>query len=214
MQSAARRFEPIQDRQSETVSRPVSATVVPPAEQSIMPTLDEGAYQFVFSYGVKGKIQTTSDGMDEISGEARAVGSLADGPSVTAKVSRLPARPRPTHRFAVLQKWEGTVSAIAEGEFVAVIRDLTIPSLPEEEATFSMEEVSEADRSLLALGAVFYWSIGYELTLSGNRQRVSLIRLRRLPAWTRREIEDVRRDAEKLAHLFGIDDGRSQAAES
>lgn len=209
MQSAARRFELIQDRQSETVSRPVTPTIVPPAEQSMRPTPDEGVHQFVIPWEAGRRPRTSPDDTHEIT-----VGSLVDEPTVTAKIHRLPAPPRPTHRFVVLQKWEGTVSAIAEGEFVAVIRDLTNPLLPEEEATFSMEEVSEADRSLLALGAVFYWSIGYELTLSGNRQRVSLIRLRRLPAWTRREIEDVRRDAETLAHLFGIDDGRSQAAES
>jgi hypothetical protein len=73
---------------------------------------------------------------------------------------------------------------------------------PELEAVLPLEEVSAEDLPLLAEGAVLYWTIGYEQTLTGQRKRVSIIRLRRLPAWTRSDLERVRRRAAELSELF------------
>ena len=66
---------------------------------------------------------------------------------------------KPQHRFRVLQKFEGTVLEISGQECRAVVRDLTSPGYVEE-ITFSIEEISESDRSLAVPGGIFYWSLG------------------------------------------------------
>jgi hypothetical protein len=144
-----------------------------------------------------------ASGHAEFSG---ASGNLIISPiSLPVQVDRVPQQHLPQHRFLVLQKWEGTVSALKEQEkeFVAVIRDLT-QTRSDEEATFPIEEIPDSDRDLLAPGAVFYWNVGYELNSYGQRKRVSAIRFRRLPAWTRSEIESVRRTAERFKGIFGL----------
>jgi hypothetical protein len=82
------------------------------------------------------------------------------------------------------------------------LRDLTSPAQPEEQATFSMDAVPEPDCSLVALGAVFYWVIGYEVTITGTRKTVSMLRFRRLPAWTKADILSAKQEAKRLARLF------------
>jgi hypothetical protein len=105
-------------------------------------------------------------------------------------------------RFELLQQWEGTVTEVGEGEFTAKICDLTDPSRPDEIVSLASDEVSAGDLPLLKPGAVFYWSIGYETEL-GQKRRVSALRFRRLPAWSRKAVEEVARDAAELKRLFG-----------
>jgi hypothetical protein len=100
-------------------------------------------------------------------------------------------------RFNSLQKWEGHVLRREGGSFIAVLIDLTNPSTVEEEAEIPIEEIEPDDRELVVPGAVFYWNIGYYDKTSG-RQRTSLIRFRRLPHWTREEIEFAAARGEQL----------------
>lgn len=69
-----------------------------------------------------------------------------------------------------------------------VLHDLTHEA-PEHEATLPVEEVSLDDRRLLKPGAVFYWIIGYKRHRSGQQERGSAVRIRRLPGWSRRDDE-------------------------
>jgi hypothetical protein len=94
----------------------------------------------------------------------------------------------PEGRFLVLQKWEGIVEEVSDDEFTAVLRDVTDPSREDERSTMLVEDVPFSDRHLLVPGAVFYWSIGYDDSSDGQRRRVSVIRLRRLPAWKPHEV--------------------------
>lgn len=113
------------------------------------------------------------------------------------------AAPEP-HLFTLLQQWEGEVSTEPRnGEFSAVLRDLTNRLLPEEQATFSVDQVPPPDRKLVVPGAVFYWSIGYEDSPTGTRRTVSLLRFRRLPAWTRGDMRRIAREVERLKRVFG-----------
>jgi hypothetical protein len=105
----------------------------------------------------------------------------------------------PTSHLLVLQKWEGTVTAVERGEFSALLRDLTDPSRADERIDLPFEEVPEEDRDLIAPGAIFYWCIGYRDHADGQRERVSLIRFQRLPAWTERELAEARSAARALA---------------
>lgn len=121
------------------------------------------------------------------------------GPS---RVVRIPRAREARQRFILLQQWEGTVTTVNAEEFAAVLHDLTQLTRPEEEASFPIEEVPDPDRSLLVPGGVFYWTIGYEVTPTGTRKTVSMLRFRRLPAWGESELHRVRADAERLQKLL------------
>jgi hypothetical protein len=141
--------------------------------------------------------------------------------SATPKLDpvRLPSTRRealgqPGYRFELLQQWEGTVQEIGNDELTVHLRDLTDPSHPEEVSVLPFDEIPYDDRGLVELGAVLYWSIGYETTRSGQLKRVSSIRFRRGLPWTRREVDAVNARAEALMTLFGdaSDEQRSASA--
>jgi len=114
-----------------------------------------------------------------------------------------PREPRERVRevtFTPLQEWEGYVVELGKEFFTARLMDLTAGrEHEEEEADFSIAELSDADQSMLRLGAIFRWAIGYRRTRGGTKERVSRIVFRRLPAWTERELKENRRKAEALA---------------
>lgn len=104
--------------------------------------------------------------------------------------------------FNSLLKREGTVISIMENYFTAKLVDLTHDAV-DELADFPFDEISDDDRNLVKEGAVFYWNIGYKLQPTGQKERSSIIRFRRLPAWTRKEIETAEKNADKLTSIFG-----------
>ena len=110
------------------------------------------------------------------------------------------APPLSPHQFKSLQAWEGTVEQVGATTFNARLFDRT--SSEEETAEFELSEISEDDRPLVVTGAVFYWDVGYLIT-PGGRRRASEIRFRRLPAWTREELETARREAAEFRELVG-----------
>jgi hypothetical protein len=73
---------------------------------------------------------------------------------------------------------------------------------PEEEAEIPLEELSPHDLPLVRAGAVFYWTIGYRDSVTGQRTRQSSIVFRRLPAWTDRELEALRKKVRRQDALF------------
>ncbi len=103
--------------------------------------------------------------------------------------------------FLLLQKWEGVVKKVRNDTFIAQLTDLSSQS-EDEEAEIPIEEISLADKSMLAPGAVFYWCIGYRDTPGGQRIRASEIRFRRLPSWTLKELDNSRKEAEELGDLL------------
>lgn len=142
--------------------------------------------------------ESSAEGVDRPSGNDRRQW-------LPEKVCHIPRIETPRLQFKPLQEWRGTVTEIREFEFDAELRDQTDPSRPREVATFNLDEVSEGDQRLLVVGAVFYWCIGYELTASRQRKLVSTIIFRRLPGWTKTEIEAVRRKAAEIEELLGIE---------
>ena len=90
-----------------------------------------------------------------------------------------------------LQEWEGYVIEISDTEFVARLTDITAnAAVEDEEAVIPLEEISDADIAKLCLGTVFRWVIGYELSGTGAKKRVSQIVFRDLPAVTKSDIQD------------------------
>lgn len=99
--------------------------------------------------------------------------------------------------FVSLQKWEGSVIDIKDDLIIVDLIDLTEEG-HKEKAEIPIEEISASDSELLKKGAIFYWNIGYRDTVSGQRERVSIIRFRRLPIWTEQEIVKAKENALKL----------------
>lgn len=135
--------------------------------------------------------------------QATAVGQSMPVSAVRYVLPVPPAAEAP-YTFRLLQQWEGTVTEIAADEFTAELRDLTDPANYREEATFDLDEVSPGDQQLIALGAVFRWSIGYRTSAAGQRERVSQLRFVRIPGWRRSAIAEVKQGAAELQQHFPL----------
>jgi hypothetical protein len=121
---------------------------------------------------------------------------------ISAPVVIHPGPFRRKERFKVLQQFEGTVLEISDEECRARVQDLG-KSEALEEITFPTEEISESDREIAVPGSVFYWDIGYQDRIDGQRLRVSSIRFRRIPVWKEKDLEVASREAELLSESLG-----------
>ena len=102
----------------------------------------------------------------------------------------------------VRQIFAGFVTNIGDYEITARISDVTDPSKPDEEIVFDINEIDERELYLVEPGAQFYWHIGYKQGHKVSRQRFSIIRFRRLPPWTKDELESSKEIAEEYAEFF------------
>lgn len=109
----------------------------------------------------------------------------------------------PRRRFRLLQQWECVVNEVAEDSVWAEITDLTDRSRADEVVELPLDEFPLADRELLVLGGVFYWAIGYEHTKGGQVRRVSEIRFRRTPKWSKQTVEQLKTKARTMLKQFG-----------
>ncbi len=107
-------------------------------------------------------------------------------------------------KFIALQKWEGFVLEVGEETFTARLVDLKNRGI-EEEAEIHLTEITQEDYPLLKPGALFYWSIGYFDHYSGQRFNTGMIRLRRLPGFSKQEIDLAQEKAEEIRRMFGWD---------
>lgn len=107
---------------------------------------------------------------------------------------------------AITQSWEGRVVFDDKDsqEFVAVIKDLTCRSNPDEEVVIGYESVLNSDRDLIADGAVFFWNIGSSRKyLSSGKLGPSKhkyeIRFRRLPPISPQKLAEIRKHSKELS---------------
>lgn len=108
------------------------------------------------------------------------------------------------NRFISLSKWEGNVEYIFGENVTALVHDLNNPGVSEY-VEFSIDEINQEDRSLLEIGAIFYWNVGYE-EISGTRKKVSYIRFRRLPKLARNELARIKKEAQDLRKQINWDE--------
>ena len=88
-------------------------------------------------------------------------------------------------------EWEGSVDSIEGDEFVARLCNVTTGEiLPTEEARFPVSDLNDVQRGSLEQGAIFRWVIGLQRLPNGNKQRVSELFFRRLPAHSQREMDE------------------------
>ena len=111
-------------------------------------------------------------------------------------VSHLPAE-RVQRSFLPDVSWEGMVLDVSEGSFIARLVDMN-DSSQFEEAEIKNSAVSDQDDiALIKPGAIFFWSIGTRI--EGRRsEQVSLIQFRRLPVWTKSEIQQSKQEAAEI----------------
>jgi hypothetical protein len=137
-------------------------------------------------------------------------GRPATEPEANPRAPRLahlipPPSPADAPREAImaLQNWQGVVLEVRADSFVARVVDAA-GEHPDEEVELPREDLSPFEIDLLEEGAIFYWTIGYRQRLPrGQRERISRIRLRRLPAWSRSELAAARARAEALGRDLG-----------
>jgi len=110
----------------------------------------------------------------------------------------------PADTFTASQEWEGTVTEIGDSSFKARMIDIR-RSEPEEEAEIPFEEVSQADKSLVVVGAVFRLAIGYRRRASGTQRRTANLVFRRLPKWTKCEFAEADDTARRLASAIRME---------
>jgi hypothetical protein len=153
-------------------------------------------------------------------GDLPPLGARQDSPSsVTAMITEKPniqipsgASIRPSlklptpgrsPKLQTRQLWEGTVTEVRDGGFVAILNDKTDPANPDEQGEFEFEstEISAEDRLLICPGSSFYWIIGTQQTHGGQVMNVSMVQFRRLPLWTQRTLAEI---ASRVQHSSKI----------
>lgn len=115
------------------------------------------------------------------------------------------AEPASTNSVRVTHRWEGSVLCIYDDFFEAKLTSLTDES-PEVTAEFSIEDLSEDDRSLLTPGASFYVTAIQERQSGGRIRHSSDVRFRRLGRWREEEIALIRERAKKRRAALGFED--------
>jgi hypothetical protein len=123
--------------------------------------------------------------------------------SAVPRVIRLPGYSAPKQKFVPLSRREGVVLEVRDDEFDARLVDLD-GSEGDLDATFATEELSPDDVSLLRVGAVFYWTIGYFDDQVRRRSRVSDLRFRRLPSEDPEGIADAEAEADQILRDLGL----------
>ncbi len=105
----------------------------------------------------------------------------------------------------IVQHWSGVVIDCNSEEFTARLKDIKDPTKPDELMTLSLEDLNESERPLVESGAMFNWYIGYRSGRLTSRHDFSTLRFRRLPSWSRCEIDSAEKCAKELADFFGVD---------
>ena len=128
-------------------------------------------------------------------------------------LSREAVEQRRSQREIISAHWECAVENVGDSTFTAILRSLRTPGESETVAEIPRDEVSDDDLELLSPGAIFYWTVGYQVSPAGTRKRFSQIKFRRLPAWTRKDLDRVRASAKTLYELFGGEDADNATGE-
>jgi hypothetical protein len=98
------------------------------------------------------------------------------------------------------QRWIGYVIEKNDKKFKAKLEDITNPGTFEI-GTFDIKD-SIDEQEMIQLGAVFYLSVGYDVS-KGTRAKQKLIRFQRLYEWTEDDFNNAIDRADRIASNFG-----------
>ena len=88
-----------------------------------------------------------------------------------------------------IQNWQGIVLSIESEYFTAKLTDLSMGGTYEI-GEFGLEDVSPDDLKLLAIGAIFYWSVGHYMQ-NGQSVKRSDLRFQRLITIDSNDFEEI-----------------------
>ena len=107
----------------------------------------------------------------------------------------------------ITQYWSGVVESIDGSDVLVTLKDKTDPEQPDEQVKLDIKEFDKRDLDVLQPGAMFLWYMGYRQTRKTTKYRISVIRLRRLPKWSQREIS---RAQDKSTEIFDFFHGDTE----
>lgn len=94
-----------------------------------------------------------------------------------------------------IQIWEGRILEVdEENSMMKVLLSAKIGVMADHTADIELQWVAEQDRDLVIPGAVFYLSLFKQLR-RGSVQNSQELRFRRLPAWTSKQLADIKKSA-------------------
>ncbi|MBP6721943.1 MAG: hypothetical protein KA239_06465 [Bacteroidia bacterium] len=118
----------------------------------------------------------------------------------TFDISRFVTLVKPKHPayFNASQSWIGHVLEVDENGFYAKLSDQNDPTTFET-ASFNKKssDYPIEDSALIQVGAVFYWSVGFESTIRGWRKK-SVLRFKRSPSINEDELDSLYDKADAL----------------
>lgn len=122
-------------------------------------------------------------------------------PDIIRKLEKAEARPRRT--LIPIEEWEGYVENIDGDKFIVSMVNLRSKStVPEEQATFTKDDVSKDQQELIVEGAAVYLTLGRELLPSDQVRTVSELYFPKPPTRTVEDYQLARQKAKAL--LKGI----------
>jgi hypothetical protein len=104
----------------------------------------------------------------------------------------------------LVAEWEGHVASIGKKTFEAQLRGISGEGVEgqTEGATIPIAEITEFNKPLFAVGAIFRLCVSYDEYPSGQIRRYTELFFRRLPAYRQRDLDDaLKRARERLSEL-------------
>lgn len=147
------------------------------------------------------------DGFRKVSSSKNTFDLIQQGQTVSEPTTlekptfHLGSRPITHGYFKTIQQWQGVVEEINTDSITVKLYDKTGES-SQALAEIYLNEISESDKPYLRPGAIFYWHVGYSDCVSGQRTKASRIIFRRLPQWSKKEIESSLDEATKTVDLI------------
>lgn len=101
-------------------------------------------------------------------------------------------------RAAPIEVWEGEVKSVSMAtQTMQVYLRSKLGHAPDHAGEIALEWVPAQDADLVRPGAVFYWTL-YKETRRGSIKNSQELRFRRLPHWSRNQLEKIRAESKKL----------------
>lgn len=119
----------------------------------------------------------------------------------------LPRKNRLASSFTPNYEWEGYVVSIDREKFVVNLSDVRSgDGLVTDQAEFNLKELPEADQRRIETGSIVRWLVGLEILPNDQRQRVSRVHLRRLPVFTKSDVDSALEEAASILQGMEMDD--------
>lgn len=122
-------------------------------------------------------------------------------PNLLARKSRLSSSFTPNY------EWEGYVVHVDNEKFIVNLSDVhDEEGSVTDQAEFDLKELPEADQRRIETGSIVRWLVGLEILPNDQRQRVSRVHLRRLPVFTKHDIDSALEEARNILQGMEVDD--------